>query len=134
MDIKPIPYEATWKIRHQVMWPNKPIDYVKLPKDPEGFHLGLWVDGKIVSIVSSFVSNGEAQFRKFATLDEEQGKGYGSKLLAYLMQELEAMAIKRIWCNARLDKTHFYERFGMSKTNQYFSKGGIDYVIMEKHS
>ncbi|MBX2873114.1 MAG: GNAT family N-acetyltransferase [Saprospiraceae bacterium] len=132
MEIKRITHQDTWPIRHQVMWPDKPIDYIKLTEDPQGLHFGLWIDNQIVSIVSAFIDNNEAQFRKFATLEEEQGKGYGSQLLAYLFEELSRLGVKRIWCNARLKKTTFYERFGMIKTNQYFSRGEVEYVIMEK--
>lgn len=32
----------------------------------------------------------------------------------------------------RADKVNFYEWFGLTKTKNTSSKGGIDYVIMEK--
>lgn len=132
IEIQEIHYKETWDIRHKVMWPNQSIDYVKLSKDPTGLHLGLLVKGKIVSIISVFITGKEAQFRKFATLTEEQGNGYGSKLLEYLMNKLAQMQIMRVWCNARTDKTYFYERFGLTQTNEHFTKGGINYIIMEK--
>lgn len=129
--IRIIPYESTWPIRHEVMWPNQPFDFVKLPKDPEGEHYGLFVEEELISIVSVFKSGDEAQFRKFATVENQQGKGYGSNLLAYIVQQLETQDIRRIWCNARQDKASYYERFGLSKTEQTYQKGGIDFVIME---
>ena len=132
MEIKTIPYQYTWPIRHQVMWPNQTIDYVKLPNDEQGIHYGLFVQNHLVSIISVFVINQEAQFRKFATLIEEQGKGYGTHLLTYLFTELTHKKVDKIWCNARLEKAGYYEKFGMIKTEQTFSKGGIPYVIMEK--
>ncbi|MEH0156646.1 GNAT family N-acetyltransferase [Limibacter armeniacum] len=130
--LKEIEASQTWQIRHQVMWPDKPIDYVKLDEDKKGMHFGLEVEGKLVSIVSLFVENGEAQFRKFATLEEEQGKGYGSKLLTHLMDAVAELGVTRVWCNARANKTTFYNRFGLKETRNQFSKGGLDYVIMEK--
>jgi len=131
MEIRKIPYSSTWAIRHQVMWPDRPIEYVKLPHDKEGQHFGLFIEGKIVSIVSIFLVGKVAQFRKFATLKEEQGKGYGSRLLSYVIEDLISSDIEKIWCNARSNKALYYERFGLRRTNQSFSKGGIDYVIME---
>ena len=131
-EIKTIPLASVWAIRHSVMWPDKPFDYIKLPSDPEGQHHGLFVRGQLVSIVSAFISSHEAQFRKFATLHAHQGQGYGSKLLTHLIAQLEAQHVKRIWCNARIDKQSFYERFGLNITPKTFSKGGIDYVVMEK--
>lgn len=132
IDIREIPYPSTWEIRQQVMWPEKPLAFVKLSKDKEGLHLGLFSQDRLVSIVSAFVFDGEAQFRKFATLQEEQGKGYGSQLLTYLFTKLATLNVQKIWCNARVDKASFYERFGLVKTERYFSRGKIRYVIMER--
>lgn len=114
------------------MWPDRTIDYVKIPDDKDGIHFGLFVSSKLISIISVFIEEDQAQFRKFATVNEEQGKGYGTKLLSHLMNELEKHQLTKIWCNARKEKAFFYERFGMKKTDATFSKGGLDYVIMEK--
>ena len=132
IEIKKIPYQQTWPIRQKVMWPDKPLEYVKLEKDPSGQHFALYNQDEIKSIISFFINDNDAQFRKFATLTNQQGKGYGSKLLRFVMDELHANKLTRIWCNARLDKAQFYERFGLKKTNQTFVKGGIEYIIMEK--
>ncbi len=40
--------------------------------------------------------------------------------------------IDKLWCNARADKTSFYERFGMIQTPKRFIKEGVNYIIMEK--
>ena len=131
--ITEIKAEDTWDIRHRVMWPNMPFGFVKLDKDSEGIHFGLFKDGKLISIVSLFVENNQAQFRKFATEISEQGKGYGSKLLTFLMKEVESMNLDKVWCNARVDKTEYYKRFGLLKTEKKYTKGGIDFVILEKN-
>lgn len=130
--IHPILPSQTWPLRHKVMWPDKPIDYVKLPEDEQGLHFGLFVENQLVSVISLFITGTEAQFRKFATDTAEQGKGYGTQLLAHLIKEAQMAGVKRLWCNARMDKVAYYERFGMQKTKQTFGKGGIDYVIMEQ--
>ncbi|MCE7996760.1 MAG: GNAT family N-acetyltransferase [Roseivirga sp.] len=121
----------TLPLRHAVMWPDKPLDYIKLPNDHQGLHYGLFVKQQLVSVISLFVNGHEAQFRKFATLTAEQGKGYGTQLLSHLFEQVETKGVQRLWCNARIDKAAYYERFAMKKTRQTFIKGGIDYVIME---
>lgn len=132
VQISSISAQDTWSLRHQVMWPNRDVDYVKLPKDNEGLHYGLWIDEDLTSVISLFIQNNEAQFRKFATSVAFQGNGYGSKLLHFVMEKVQAKGLNRIWCNARQDKTSYYAKFGMHETNQYFEKGGIDYVVMER--
>lgn len=131
VEIREIPAESTWPLRQEVMWPKKPIDYVKIAEDNQGLHYGLFVENKLISIVSVFINGDTAQFRKFATLQQEQGKGYGSQLLSHLFNELTARNIKKVWCNARVNKAAYYERFGLLSTENHFSRGEIKYVIME---
>lgn len=131
-EIKQITTSETLPIRHQVMWPNKPIEYVELPNDESARHFGLFVDGEIISIISLFVENDEAQFRKFATLIEFQGLGYGTILLKGILDVVKKDGIRKLWCNARVEKSRFYERFNLKTTDKKFEKGGIEYVIMEK--
>ena len=129
-NIQPIPPEATWPIRHQVLWPNRPMEYVQLPDDPQGLHFGLWTAHQLVSVISLFITEESAQFRKFATLEAEQGKGYGSQLLHRVIQEARQRGLQQLWCNARADKVAFYERFGLQATEKTFVKGGINYIIL----
>lgn len=128
--IQAITYKETYDIRHQVMWPDRPLEYIKLEADPKGLHYGYFIKGKLVSVISVFITGRTVQFRKFATLKDYQGKGYGSKLLTYVLESM--IGIDYIWCNARLDKTGFYETFGMVTTDETFEKGGISYIIMKK--
>ena len=86
----------------------------------------------MVSIVSLFIENGQAQFRKLATEETEQGRGYGGQLLNHIIQEALLKKTERIWCNARVTKTAFYEKFGLQKTKETYSKGGVDFVILER--
>ncbi len=133
MEIKSISAEETWSLRHKVMWPNMPFDFVKLPEDPNGNHFGLFVNNELVSVASLFkTGTGIAQFRKFATKTEMQGKGYGSKLLLHLMAFAKENDFHTLWCNARVDKTDFYKKFGMVETEETYMKQNIKFVILRK--
>ncbi|WP_109852267.1 GNAT family N-acetyltransferase [Aquimarina sp. AU58] len=132
LKIKQITSYETLPIRHKVMWPNKPIEYVELPNDKHARHFGLFVNGEITSIISLFIEKNEVQFRKFATLIEFQGLGYGTMLLKNIIDLIKKEGIKKLWCNARIEKSKFYERFGLKPTDKKFKKGGIEYIIMEK--
>lgn len=131
-NIKEIAHYETWDIRHQVMWPDKNIDYIKLKNDEHGLHYGLFINHNLVSVVSLFFQGKRVQFRKFATVNKQQGKGYGTELLKAMFNKLSILNIEIIWCNARKDKVSFYTNFGMEETNIQFTKGGIDYIVMEK--
>jgi len=133
IEIKRVSKEIAWELRHIVMWPNKDLDYIKLKDDDLGMHFGLFKNNVLTSVVSLFINNDEGQFRKFATLQQEQGKGYGSELLHYVLQEAQSRGVKRIWCNARKNKVNFYKMFGLQESTQTFKKGNIDYIVMEKY-
>ena len=133
MNIKLISAEETWKLRHEVLWPDMPFDFIKLPEDSDGYHFGGYKDDMLVSVVSLFqTETGIVQFRKFATKPNEQGKGYGSKLLYHLIEFAKQKGFHTLWCNARADKTSFYEKFGMFKTQETYIKQNIKFVILKK--
>ena len=131
MVIKEIKPSDTWLIRHQVMWPDKPFEFVQLAEDDLGLHFGFFVNEKLVSIVSCFISHDEMQFRKLATLEEYQGKGIASALLNFIFEAAKEKGVKKIWCNARTNKTSFYEKFKMKNAHEIFVRSGQEYTIME---
>ena len=131
MKIKAIEASQTWQIRHEVMWPDQPFEFVKLEEDNAGLHFGVFDQEKLVSIVSCFIVNDEMQFRKLATLEDFQGKGIASQLLEYILKLAKEKDLKKVWCNARTNKKTFYEKFKMIDTNKTFTKSGQEFTIME---
>lgn len=129
--IQEIKAQETYRLRHEVMWPNMPLDFVKLDNDENGLHFGLYKDSNLVSVISLFINDDTAQFRKLATKVSEQGHGYASLLLQHIMSIVSNKNLTKVWCNARADKVSFYKRFGLDETSEKFIKEGINYVRME---
>lgn len=129
--IEQIPAYLVWPLRKQVMHPEMSIDDVKLENDDMGMHFGLFDHNKLISVISVFEDKEEIQFRKFATLSEYQGKGYGSTLLEFVINFSKEQKCKRLWCNARKKASEFYKNFGFKETTQTFTQNGYDFVIME---
>ena len=132
IQVQEISAVETYPLRHEVMWPNMPMDYIVLPNDEQGIHFGLFSNDTLITVASLFIENNIAQFRKLATAIPEQGKGYGSQLLSHLIAYAKDKKVYKIWCNARTDKKEFYLKFGLEVTNIAFRKHEIDYVVMEK--
>jgi predicted GNAT family N-acyltransferase len=130
--IKHLQASETWDLRHRVMSPNRPFDSIKLPKDDEGLHFGLFQEDKLISVISLFINNETAQFRKFATEISEQGKGYGSILLKHIIEESIKQNVKNLWCNARVSALGFYQKFGFEAVSETWMDNEIEYVKMEK--
>ncbi|RUT69209.1 GNAT family N-acetyltransferase [Flavobacterium cupreum] len=131
MEIRTIKASQTWNIRHEVMWPVQPFEFVQLDEDDSGLHFGVFIEEELVSIVSCFIDRDEMQFRKLATLEDYQGRGIASELLHFILKLAKEKGLKKVWCNARRDKKSFYEKFGMSDTYKIFTKSGKIFTIME---
>lgn len=127
MTIQEIPLETVWQIRHEVMWPAHDPSFVRLPADAGAQHLGVVLGDQVVSIISLFETPEGLQFRKFATLESEQGKGYGTYLLNHVISLYSG---QKIWCHARVEKQAFYEKFGLFSCSTPFEKSGKIYVHM----
>lgn len=130
--IEEISYEEILKIRQQVMYPDKDIEFVKLKDDANGLHMGYCIDEKPVCVFSLFLNENKIQLRKFATLEEFQKKGYGSKLLEWLINYATEMQFDSIWCNSRYNKREFYKKFGFEETDSIFEENGYKFIILEK--
>lgn len=138
MLIRSILPEQTYALRHAVLWPDKPLDYVKVDNDFEGYHFGVFlptteqpepaVDDKPIAVISLFVTGPVARFRKFATHPDWQGRGIGKALLHHTFAEARRLGADQIWCDARLTATDFYRQFGMSVEGDIFYKGPIAYA------
>ena len=129
--IEQIRQDITWRIRHEVMYPNLPFDSIKLEEDKNGMHFGLFDNGQLTSVVSLFHVGPVYQFRKFATIISAQGKGYGTLLLNHLINYVKTIGAKKLWCNARVSASGFYSKFGFTETDQRYVSNDIDFVIME---
>ncbi|MFC4477020.1 GNAT family N-acetyltransferase [Flavobacterium chungangensis] len=130
MEVKKINASDTWPIRHEVMWPDQPFEFVQLEEDNLGVHFGVFEEDKLVSIVSCFIEGKEMQFRKLATLEEYQGRGIASYLLKYILEFAKTKDLQKVWCNARSNKKSFYEKMGLIDTHKTFVKAGQEFTIM----
>lgn len=129
LHIKPIQAEYTLPLRHAVLWPDKPFDYVRLPDDDTGYHLGGFIEGRLVAVISLFIdpTTATARFRKFATEPTFQRQGIGTQLLQHVIEYAREAGATKLWCDARLTAADFYKRFNMQPEGDVFYKGPIPY-------
>ncbi|WP_077922681.1 GNAT family N-acetyltransferase [Spirosoma sp. 209] len=132
LTIQPIAYEQTYPLRHEVLWPDKPVEYVQIDNDAEGYHYGAFLADELVAVISLFIEPGEggpvrARFRKFATRPDRQRQGIGTQLMNHVIAEARRLGAETLWCDARLDAADFYQRFGMEPYGEGFYKGAIPY-------
>ena len=132
LEIKEIKPSETLDLRHRILSPDKFIDSIILAEDDSGQHFGLFKNAQLISVISLFIENDAAQFRKFATETSEQNKGYGSILLKHIIEESLKNEVKNIWCNARISALGFYEKFDFKVVSEKWIKNDVEYVKMER--
>jgi len=130
MNIQAITWEDALPIRHNVLWPNKPVLFCKVAGDEVAKHYGVYIDKMLVSVASVYIEGKTARLRKFATLVEFQGKGFGTKLISHIINLLKNIQVARFWCDARKTAIGFYRQFNMVQQGGEFHKSGILYVKM----
>ena len=130
MDIRRISWEETIPLRHQVLWPNKKIEYCYVEGDQTAWHYGVFELEKLVSVASIFPENKSARLRKFATAENYQGQGIGTAVIKHIISELKSKEVTEFWCDARESAIGFYERFEMRVEGEKFFKGHIPYFKM----
>jgi len=132
--IKFISAEDTLAIRNEILRNGKPgSDDCKFRQDEEegSFHLGLFVEGKLVSIASFHKCNHTDYYGKgyqlleMATLNEHRGKGYGNKLINFAVVFLRRQKAEYVWCNARKVAYHFYFRLNFKFISDEHEVPGI---------
>ncbi|MEO6524766.1 MAG: GNAT family N-acetyltransferase [Mucilaginibacter sp.] len=129
--IEQITPELTWRLRHEVLYPEIPIYKMWMDEDDDGYHFGAFTENQLVGVVSLFSKGLDYQFRKFAIHPSGQGQGVGKALLDYVIAFAKAEGAERLWCNARVPAVGFYLKAGFKQTGELFSRGGHDYEIMD---
>jgi len=123
----------TRRLRQEVLYPGQPFDSVVLEEDDSGTHFGMYQEQALIAVVSLFLREQDAQFRKFAIDKAYQRQGYGSKLLRYITDYALHKGMHILWCHARITAVAFYQKNGFVKIGLPFMKGNISYVRMERN-
>lgn len=96
------------------------------------FHLGAFVDKKLVSVASFYFERSpvfpeehQYRLRGMATLPEFQGQGHSLSLLRTAFPMIKQNQCNLLWCNAREKAMGFYTKVGFLPTGELFN-------VMEK--
>lgn len=143
MQIRRINAKDTYPIRHKMLRPGKPIEDCIFPGDDDedqNFHLGAFVEGKLVSIASfyykenpAFEESNQYQLRGMSTLEDYQSQGHSSELLNTAFPIIKQNFCDILWCNARVSASGFYQKVGFEKLGEPFEiKATGSHVLMFK--
>lgn len=143
MEIKKISSVETYPVRHEVLRKGKPIETCQFKGDDDEntTHFGLFLEDKLVGIISIFKENNnlfpeskQFQIRGMAVLEEFQGKGFGAELVKEAENHSINLNTDLIWFNAREKAVPFYEKLNYKITGDPFliPDVGIHFVMYKK--
>ncbi len=96
-------------------------------QDELTFHLGAFVDKKLVSVASfyfesnkNFSDEYQYRLRGMATLPDYQGQGHSSSLLKTAFPVIKQNQCTLLWCNARERAMGYYLKVGFKPTGDFF--------------
>tara|TARA_R110002072_G_scaffold276051_1_gene437423 strand:- start:164639 stop:165022 length:384 start_codon:yes stop_codon:yes gene_type:complete len=100
--------------------------------DEQTFHLGAFVENKLVSVASFFFEKNptfedpyQYRLRGMATLPDYQKQGLSRELLKMAFPIVKQNMCSLLWCNAREVATGFYQTVGFEKIDNQFEIEGI---------
>ena len=143
MEIKKISSLETYPVRHEVLRKGKPIETCQFKGDDDEntTHFGLYVEDKLVGIISIFKENNilfpelnQFQIRGMAVLEAFQGKGFGAELVKSTENHCMNFNANLIWFNAQENAVPFYEKLDYQIIGDSFliPDVGIHFVMYKK--
>lgn len=139
-NIKQIPPEETYIVRHPILRAGHPIESCVFDGDnlETTFHIGIFLEEKLLGVCSFFKNNHlsfsekeQYQLRGMAILESHQKQGLGQLLLKHGENILKTKHTNLVWCNARETATHFYIKNGYKIIGEAFNikTVGIHYLM-----
>lgn len=129
--IKFINADQTLPLRNKVLRKHLSLEQCRLATDAAGFHLGYFLEDQLVSIATFFekdypeMGEGGYRLRGMATEPEQVGKGYGSAVIKFAIDELKKRGAAYIWCNARSSALGFYRKLKFQILSEEYEVSGI---------
>ena len=130
MEVLRIKAMDTYPIRHKMLRPSGTVEDCMFQGDHDEltFHLGAFIDKKLVSVASFYFEKHPAfeqayqyRLRGMATLPEYQGQGYSSALLRTAFPVIKQNQCPILWCNAREKASGFYLKVGFVAKGELFT-------------
>lgn len=141
-NIKQIPSEETYIVRHPILRAGHPIESCIFDGDnlQTTFHFGVFSKEKLLGVCSFFKKNNplfsensQYQLRGMAIVESYQKQGLGQLLLKHAENILKTKHADLVWCNARETATRFYIKNGYEIIGEPFNieAVGIHYVMLK---
>ena len=128
MIIKFVSSEDIYPLRHKILRPHRHYEEIIYDTDDElnTFHVGAYLNGKLVGIVSFNQDNIEDfpgihyRLRAMAVLPEYRKNNIGRKIVEYGISLLKEKSVNLVWCKGRVNVQGYYEQIGFMSYGETF--------------
>lgn len=118
-------------IRREVFVVGQKVDpSLEYEFEVESHHYLLILDDEPVATARWRETAKGIKLERFATLAPHRGKGYGSRLLNSIMEDV-LPARKKIYLHSQMLAVPFYENHGFTLKGEKFEEAGIAHYLME---
>lgn len=125
--IRTLSADETLAFRQEHLWPDMPLDHVRVPGDDTALHLGAYSGDALIGVASFIPQRPRVQLRKLAVAPTYRGLGLGSQLVADGAARMRQENFTELWCDARKTALGFYEALGFTIGEDTFEKSGLMY-------
>jgi len=122
MQIKVIELDQVWRLRQEILWPDRPLSFSQVTGDESAQHFGVWADGDWRAVVSVFETNEGCQLRKLGTQESYRRRGFGRELVQHVLNWCSEKNTAEVFLDARIHQVSWYEHGGWVKKGKPFQK------------
>ena len=98
--------------------------------DDESEHVIARLDEKPIGCARIRYVDGKAKLERIAILEQYRGKGYGKKLMEFLVDYCRKKDVSGITMNAQYYLLDFYKSLGFEPVGEKFLEAGIEHIEM----
>lgn len=128
--------EAAFKVRKQVFVTEQgiPEDIELDDRENEALHMVVQDGAKVIGTARvMFLDNGQAKLERMAILKPYRRQGIGSKVIAFINEELRNRQVKQVILHAMYSVVAFYQHCGFETSGPTFWEAGIKHIKMQRN-
>lgn len=123
-------HEIAWAIRRKVFVEEQECpEELEWEYEEESVHYLAVAEGVAVGTARIRETEKGLKFERFAVLIEARGKGVGSALVAFLLNEVSGRTEKK-YLHAQLSAAPLYAKHGFTAYGEHFWEAGIEHIAM----
>lgn len=124
-----LPADAVMRFRQAMLWPDKPLDHVRVCGDDTASHVGCHDNGALIAAGSFYGAGAQVRLRKLAVHPQYRRRGLAAAIVRTGAIKVRDQGATQLWCDARQTALGFYTSLGFVIDPEVFEKSGVAYQV-----